>query len=47
MSLSFLDRFRPQRPAQPAVVFDGLAQVRGYWEGLRQGDVLQIGRAHV
>lgn len=40
MSLSFLDRFRPQRPAQPAVVFDGLAQVRGYWEGLRQGDVL-------
>ncbi|MDP3196522.1 PAS domain-containing protein [Tabrizicola sp.] len=40
MSLSFLDRFRPQRPAQTSLVFDGLAQVRGYWEGLRQGDTL-------
>jgi hypothetical protein len=36
MSLTFLDRFRPGRdvPVQP--VFEGLAQVRGYWEGLRQ-----------
>jgi PAS domain len=36
MSLSFLDRFRPQlrNPATPG--FDGLAQVRAYWEGLCQ-----------
>lgn len=40
MSLSFLDRFRPQRPAQAPLVFEGLAQVRAYWEGLRQGDTL-------
>jgi hypothetical protein len=40
MSLSFLDRFRPHRPAQAPVVFDGLAQVRAYWEGLRRGDTL-------
>lgn len=40
MNLSFLDRFRPQRPAQMPVVFDGLAHVRGYWEGLRRGDTL-------
>ena len=40
MSLSFLDRFRPQRPTQTPVVFDGLAQVRGYWEGLRKGEAL-------
>lgn len=35
MTLSFLDRLRPRRdlPMQ----FDGLAQVRAYWEGLRQG----------
>lgn len=40
MSLSFLDRFRPQRPAQPALVFEGLSQVRGYWESLRKaGDL--------
>jgi hypothetical protein len=34
MSLSFLDRFRPQprNPATPG--FAGLAQVRAYWEGL-------------
>lgn len=44
MSLTFLDRFRP-RPAAPAPqVFDGLAQVRAYWEGLRQPGALP-GRA--
>jgi hypothetical protein len=36
MSPSFLDRFRPQRPMQPPLVFEGLAQVRAYWEGLRR-----------
>lgn len=37
MTLTLFDRFRP-RPAQPPQpVFDGLAQVRAYWEGLRQG----------
>jgi hypothetical protein len=36
MTLTFLDRFRPQ-PRQVALpTFDGLAQVRAYWEGLRQ-----------
>ncbi len=40
MSLSFLDRFRPQRPQQALLVFDGLAQVRSYWEGLRRDDTL-------
>ena len=34
MTLSFLDRLRP-RPAPPPV-FDGLAQARAYWEGLRE-----------
>jgi hypothetical protein len=37
MTLSFLDRLRARRPAplaQPPV-FEGLAQVRAYWEGLR------------
>jgi hypothetical protein len=37
MTLSFLDRFRPQREAALPPVFDGLAQVRAYWEGLRNG----------
>lgn len=36
MSLSFLDRFRPQRPPQAPLVFEGLAQVRAYWESLRR-----------
>lgn len=36
MSLSFLDRFRPQRSLQTPLVFEGLAQVRAYWEGLRR-----------
>lgn len=40
MTLSFLDRFRPQRPAQPPLVFDGLAQVRAYWESLRHDNRL-------
>jgi hypothetical protein len=37
MTLNFLDRLRVRRPAQPAPapVFEGLAQVRAYWEGLR------------
>ena len=44
MSLSFLDRFRP-RPAPPSpIVFDGLAQVRAYWEALRSAGHLP-GRA--
>jgi len=35
MTPSFLDRLRPRRdPPLPA--FEGLAQVRAYWEGLRQ-----------
>jgi hypothetical protein len=40
MSLTILDRFRPKRAAPAAAVFDGLAQVRGYWEGLRRQDTL-------
>ena len=41
MTLSFLDRFRPQRAAtaQPWG-FEGLAQVRAYWEGLRTATAL-------
>ncbi|MFO1202659.1 MAG: PAS domain-containing protein [Tabrizicola sp.] len=35
MTLSFLDRFRPQRASTAAPVFDGLAQVRAYWEARR------------
>jgi len=34
MTLNFLDRLRP-RPAPPPV-FEGLAQARAYWEGLRE-----------
>jgi len=53
MTISFLDQFRPRlvaaQPAPgpaavPVPVFDGLAQVRAYWEGLRCRDVLP-GRA--
>ncbi len=40
MTLSFLDRFRPQRPLPAPLVFEGLAQVRAYWEGLRRGEAL-------
>ncbi|WP_160147711.1 PAS domain-containing protein [Tabrizicola flagellatus] len=36
MTASFLDRFRPRPAAQPEPVFDGLAQVRAYWESLRR-----------
>ena len=44
MTLSFMDRFRP-RPATPLpIVFDGLAQVRAYWEALRSAGRLP-GRA--
>jgi hypothetical protein len=35
MTLSFLDRLRPRRETRNSAVFDGLAQVRAYWEGLR------------
>jgi hypothetical protein len=35
MTLTFLDRLRPRRPAAPHPVFEGLAQVRAYWESLR------------
>lgn len=35
MALTFLERFRPAAPRPPVVVFDGLAQVRAYWEALR------------
>jgi hypothetical protein len=45
MSLSFLDRFRPQRPPQAPLVFEGLAQLRAYWESLRQGDALPTRRS--
>lgn len=36
MTLTFLDRLRPRsaQPLQP--VFDGLAQLRAYWEALRE-----------
>jgi hypothetical protein len=40
MTLSFLDRFRTRRDQPPLPVFDGLAQVRAYWEGLRSEDGL-------
>lgn len=40
MSLSFLDRFRPRQYSSASTVFDGLAQVRAYWEALRQGGAL-------
>jgi hypothetical protein len=33
MTLTLLDRFRPRPAPQP--VFDGLAQLRAYWEALR------------
>lgn len=35
MTLTFLDRFRPRQVAPSPMVFDGLAQIRAYWEGLR------------
>lgn len=36
MTLNFLDRFRPRAEGPAPVVFDGLAQVRAYWEALRK-----------
>lgn len=36
MTLTFLERLRPRRDPPP-LVFEGLAQVRAYWEGLREG----------
>ncbi|MCC6518183.1 MAG: PAS domain-containing protein [Tabrizicola sp.] len=39
MTLTFLERLRPRRDPPP-LVFEGLAQVRAYWEGLREGDAL-------
>jgi hypothetical protein len=35
MTLGLLDRFRPRPDAPSPVVFEGLAQARAYWEGLR------------
>ena len=40
MTLSFLDRLRPRRESPPRPVFEGLAQVRAYWEGLREAGAL-------
>ncbi|MBL9061946.1 PAS domain-containing protein [Tabrizicola sp.] len=40
MTLSFLDRLRPRRDPPRNPVFEGLAQVRAYWEGLREGGQL-------
>lgn len=35
MTLSLLDRFWPRPALPPHPVFDGLAQIRAYWEALR------------
>ncbi|MBN8632612.1 MAG: PAS domain-containing protein [Rhodobacterales bacterium] len=35
MTLSFLERFRAQRDLPQTPLFEGLPQVRAYWEGLR------------
>ncbi|MGL4237766.1 PAS domain-containing protein [Tabrizicola sp.] len=35
MTLTFLERLRPRRDGPAMPVFDGLAQVRAYWEALR------------
>lgn len=40
MTLSFLDRLRLRRETAPPPVFEGLPQVRAYWEGLRDGGQL-------
>ncbi len=45
MTLGILDRFRPRPSASFLPVFEGLAQARGYWEGLRQGAALPLRRA--
>ena len=40
MTLNFLDRFRARRELALPPAFEGLAQVRAYWEGLRHGGQL-------
>lgn len=45
MTLGFLDRLRPRRDPALPVVFEGLAQARAYWEGLRQDGTLPQRRA--
>lgn len=40
MTLTFLDRFRPRHVVPSPLVFDGLAQVRAYWEALRRDGAL-------
>ncbi|OYW44709.1 MAG: hypothetical protein B7Z31_16160, partial [Rhodobacterales bacterium 12-65-15] len=41
MTLSFLDHFRSRTaPPVQVPVFDGLAQVRAYWEALRRPGIL-------
>ncbi|MBL9050543.1 MAG: PAS domain-containing protein [Tabrizicola sp.] len=45
MTLTFLDRFRPHRRDQILPVFEGLAQVRAYWEGLRKDGMLPVREA--
>jgi hypothetical protein len=40
MTLTFLDRLRARRDLPLPTVFEGLAQVRAYWEGLRQAGSL-------
>jgi hypothetical protein len=40
MTINFLERLAASRPVAPAPVFDGLAQVRAYWEGLRKDTAL-------
>ena len=42
MTLSFLDRLRPRRNPPPNPVVEGLAQVRAYWEGLREAAQLPL-----
>ena len=40
MTLGFLDRIRPRADVAHPATFAGPAQVRAYWEGLRQGAAL-------
>ncbi len=42
MTLNFLDRFRPRATTPQPSAFAGPAQVRAYWEGLRQGAALPL-----
>ena len=42
MTPSFLDRFRPRREPQPEPLFEGLAQLRAYWESLRRAGGLPV-----